>query len=113
MHKFFGFSTSIFFLFTDNKAQLQTVINKTLERFPNFRYIVVDEDEATSLALMTLCQHHVVTISSFGVWGAYLDPRQPSGGKTVVHKRFELMHGPLSVPFKEWIRAGEEMDVDM
>ena len=42
-------------------------------------FIGVEEDFVSALALMSLCEHHVGTTSTYSFWGAYLDKQQPSG----------------------------------
>ena len=109
----FDVRSSVFLLFAENVDKLQELINKVKESHPDFKYVVVDEDSGSSLLLMSLCKHHVVTVSTFGMWGAYLDKHQPYGGKTVVHSRYESLpwaHGPGSIPFAEWKRIGDEYD---
>ena len=106
----FDLRSSVFLLFSDDLGSHQDIIKKARAYYPDFKYVVVNEDSASSLLLMSLCKHHVVTISAFGMWGAYLDKHQPQGGKTVVHSRYEseAAFGPGSIPFAEWKRIGDE-----
>lgn len=99
---------SVFLIFTDSPKHVRALMEVLVEEHQDVRYLLVDEDVATSLALMSMCQHHVVAISTFSFWGAYLDKRQPHGGKTVIHARYDHPHGPDSIPFREWIRIGDD-----
>mmetsp|Transcript_19541 Transcript_19541/g.58235 ORF Transcript_19541/g.58235 Transcript_19541/m.58235 type:complete len:267 (-) Transcript_19541:1601-2401(-) len=67
-----------------------------------FTLVFIDENSVMSLKLMSMCQHHVLTSSTLSFWGAYLDPNQPSGGRTLLHKSFFVSHGEEMVPYVEW-----------
>ena len=66
----------------------------------------MEEDFANSLLLMTLCQHHIVAPSMFGYWGAYLDRKQPSGGRVYVPEEFLKLYFK-ELPFNEWIALSD------
>ena len=56
---------------------------------------------------MAMCTHHVLTSSTLSFWGAYLDERQPTGGKTILHDSFFDAHGRGMLPYTEWIVYGD------
>eukprot|EP00730_Choanoeca_flexa_P018860 TRINITY_DN9192_c0_g1_i1.p1 TRINITY_DN9192_c0_g1~~TRINITY_DN9192_c0_g1_i1.p1 ORF type:complete len:367 (+),score=71.13 TRINITY_DN9192_c0_g1_i1:101-1201(+) len=64
----------------------------------NLSYLVVDENVLVSTLLMSRCKHHVLTSSTLSFWGAYLDPKQPAGGKTILHESFFKDHGRGMMP---------------
>ena len=63
--------------------------------------------ERGGTSVMALCTHHVLTSSTLSFWGAYLDERQPTGGKTILHASFFDAHGRGMVPYTEWIVRGD------
>ena len=99
----FADSDSYFLIFTDNAKHVRDLLPKL--HISN--YHIVEEDFANSLLLMTLCQHHIVVPSMFGYWGAYLDQKQPSGGRVYFQEEFLRLHFK-DLPFKEWmvLRSG-------
>ena len=92
-------ATSVFVLFADNvpgALDIIAEINSTA-----VHTVVVDEDYVSSLALMTLCKHHVGTVSSYGFWGAYLDQKQPRGGRTLFPAGFQVHYRDVW-PYRNW-----------
>lgn len=104
----FDVSRSVFYLFTDNAPMLERVVQCLKKESPGLVLRVIQEDFATELAIMSLCKHHVITMSTFGFWGAYLNKDQPHGGKTIIHTRYPRSHGDDSIPYAEWKRIGDE-----
>jgi ABC-type dipeptide/oligopeptide/nickel transport system permease subunit len=68
------------------------------------RFYIVRENQVMSLHMMSRCKHHILTSSTLSFWGAYLDPNQPNGGRTVYHPSFEVDHGIHMVPYTFWER---------
>lgn len=50
--------------------------------------------DVTHLAALSLCNHTIITVGSFGWWGAWL-----AGGETVYYKNFPRPTSPLSTDF--------------
>ncbi|EDQ86521.1 uncharacterized protein MONBRDRAFT_28212 [Monosiga brevicollis MX1] len=92
-----------YLVFSDNPAKARSFMAEQATLY-NFEWLLVDENVLVSLYIMSQCQHHVLTSSTLSFWGAYLDPRQPHGGKTVLHGSFFKDHGRAMVPAEyDWI----------
>ena len=59
----------VFLVFSEDSRVVMPLFANAQARNPSLRFVMVDEDFATSLALMSMCQHHVVTDSTFRFWG--------------------------------------------
>ena len=91
-----------YILFADNAERLRAVLDEVIGAKLHFDYIVVKEDFAHSLLLMTLCDHHIGSTSAFSFWGAYLDKKQPNnGGLSIFPQQYEMRH-KARLPFKHW-----------
>jgi hypothetical protein len=68
----------IFLVFSEDYHAIEPLFANCHIRNSAFRYVMIDEDFATSLALMTLCDHHFVSDSTFSFWGlcCLLDEQQ-------------------------------------
>ncbi len=64
--------------------------------------VFVDENVVVALALMARCTHHILASSTLSFWGAYLDPRQPRGGRTLLPACFFAAHTRAIIPYPEW-----------
>ena len=95
-------------LFTDNVPVLRALLERTALVRGRVHHIV-DEDYAHALLMMTLCRHHVLSNAKLPFWGAYLDPRQPSGGVTVVPMHFLESHPIKHLHMREWRVIGEDV----
>ena len=91
----------VFLLFADDQAKLQELINRS-QVIQGLSTLIIHEDFAHSLLLMTRCTHHIATTSTFSFWGAYLDKKQPGGGKVVFPPQFDQVHRTGGLPFSEW-----------
>ena len=89
-----------FLIFTDNLDRAKTLV--TSLALIDSHVIYVDEDFVSSMVLMSLCKHHVGTVSTFSFWGAYLDKKQPYGGKTIFPPSFNAFHGGHIRPYETW-----------
>ena len=106
----FGRDQTAFLVFSDN-AQLATLlVSQYVEA--GYNMTVIDENPAVSLYLMSRCMHHVLTSSSFSFWSAYLDPKQPDGGRTIVPPQFFIDHGRHMIPYSEWEVIDDDDDGD-
>ena len=98
----FNASNVVFLIFTDNPRRLANTILSGM-RGVKMATRFVDEDFATSMLLMSMCKHHIGSVSTFSFWGAYLDKEQPHGGKTIFPPEYLTQHGHSTMPFKEWL----------
>jgi hypothetical protein len=97
-----------FFVFADDVVKAKGLLSK-LEGSDGFKLVFVDENVATSVKMMSLCQHHVLTSSTLSFWGAYLDRKQPHGGRTILDYTFFPAHGKGMIPYSNWEVFGEEI----
>lgn len=58
----------VFLIFAEDTSALSLFTELAASR-PQLRFHLIEEDFATSLLLMSMCTHHVVTVSTFGFWG--------------------------------------------
>ena len=79
-------------------------------------YMMIDETSVVALHLIGRCTHHILTSSTFSFWsprraihtpshrhrGAYLDPKQPRGGRTLFPRHFYTNLGQEMIPYAEW-----------
>ncbi len=95
-------STTQFILVTDNIRKLQGMIEQEYAAdWARLTYKIIDEDYATTLAMMSMCQHHIGSAASISFWGAYLDKNQPRG-KTFFPPEYRRQHDMWKFPFDEW-----------
>lgn len=75
-------------------------IHHCMELFKDFKNILyIHEDEINSMCLMSMCQHHVISNSTFSWWGAWL-----SGSNDVTYpNRFDsINNGACTFPNKDF-----------
>jgi hypothetical protein len=88
-----------FLIFADDVEQVQFILAGF--NIADIRYHIVEEDFANSMLLMSLCTHHIAAASTFSFWGAYLDKKQPHGGRVYFPPEFQITHC-TRMPFAEW-----------
>jgi hypothetical protein len=68
---YFVASQVVFLVFSANASAYGPFFAAQQQRDPQVRFAMIDEPEAVSLTLMTLCKHHIVASSSLGFWGMF------------------------------------------
>jgi hypothetical protein len=64
-------SNVVYLVFAENMNLTASLMSYLETRMPSLSYLLINEDAALSLALMSMCKHHVVGASEFGFWGSY------------------------------------------
>lgn len=96
----FDLNQVMFLVFSDDIPVAVSILQGF--NIPSMKYVMIDDDFVNSMLLMSLCTHHICAPSTFSYWGAYLDQKQPTGGKTIFPPEFEHLHH-VALPFAEWI----------
>ena len=88
------------FIFSDdnNKAK-----NKLMWFRQNFdlQFEIFSGDAFQSLKKMVECEYHILHVSTFSFWAAFLDTQQPNS-KVFYPESFIKTHSPNMIPYKEW-----------
>ena len=89
-------------VFSDNNQIAASYIEE-LKKISNKNFVLINENQFKSLFMIAACSHHIMHVSTFSFWGAYLDNRQL--GKTFYHENFNKCHTDRMIP-KElgWIK---------
>ena len=90
-----------FMVFTDNKEKVRDKIEMWEKKYV-YNFIIIDECVFNTLILMSLCEQHILHVSTLSFWGAYLDKKQPDK-KTFYSKSFIECHTNNMIPYDEWI----------
>jgi hypothetical protein len=69
MESEFDPSKVVFLVFSEDSRMVMPMLMNFRARIPAMQFVIVEEDFATALAVMTLCQHHIIPHSSFSFWG--------------------------------------------
>ena len=51
--------------------------------------------------MMVECEDHILHVSTFSFWSAFLDTKQPNS-KVFYPKSFTDTHSSFMIPYKEW-----------
>ena len=89
-----------YLVFSDDLARARDMFAPLIHY--GFKIVFVDENVVVSIRLMSLCTHHILTSSTLSFWGAYLDERQPTGGRTILPQSFFKEHGRDMIPYSSW-----------
>ena len=99
-----GSNHSHILFFTDNPTKAKSHIDAIVNLVPDLSYELIDLDMPSSLFLMTQCDHHMLTASTFGFWGAYLSPHQDDAvpGRVFYSPGFVKVHlGNGLIPYPD------------
>tara|TARA_B100001093_G_scaffold517951_1_gene601112 strand:+ start:2538 stop:3419 length:882 start_codon:yes stop_codon:yes gene_type:complete len=61
----------LFLVFSDNIPYCKTLF--TNENYPNINFVFIRERDFIDLWIISLCNHHITSNSTFSWWGAYLN----------------------------------------
>jgi hypothetical protein len=59
----------IFMVFSEETDRLMPLLSHAQALVPKLRFVILNEDFATTLAMMNICQHHIVAESALSFWG--------------------------------------------
>ena len=93
-----GKTATTFLIFADDVAKAQAQLKPLASQ--GYSMVYIEENVVTSVRMMAMCKHHIMTSSTLSFWGAYLDPQQmqPGGGRTLLHESFFEQHGKGMIP---------------
>jgi hypothetical protein len=64
----------VFFVFSEDSRVVMPLFMNAQARIPALQFVIVEEDFATSLVIMSMCKHHFVPDSTFSYWGTLMFP---------------------------------------
>ena len=91
---------STVYIFSDDNRQAKIKLNWFRQNF-NQSFEIFGGDAFQSLKKMVECEYHILHVSTFSFWAAFLDLQQPNS-KVFYPKSFVNTHSPNMIPYKEW-----------
>lgn len=88
------------YIFSDDNRMAKNKLSWFRQNFSQTFEIFVG-DSFQSLRKMVECEYHILHVSTFSFWSAFLDPNQPNE-KVIYPKSFTQTHSDSMVPYKEW-----------
>ena len=88
------------YIFSDDNNKAKNKLLWFRQNFNQYFEIFVG-DSFQSLKKMVECEYHILHVSTFSFWSAFLDPNQPNH-KVFYSKSFVHTHSPNMIPYKEW-----------
>jgi len=88
------------YIFSDDNRMAKNKLSWFRQNFSQTFGIFVG-DAFQSLKKMVECEYHILHVSTFSFWSAFLDPNQPNE-KVIYPKSFTQTHSDSMVPYKEW-----------
>lgn len=88
------------FIFSDDQKKAKNELVWFRENF-DMDFEVFSGNAFQTLKKMVECEYHILHISTFSFWGAFLDPNQPNS-KVFYPESFTKPHTPYMIPYKEW-----------
>ena len=74
-----GIATILYFFEAEDEIQVSGWINSLKDSFPAFEFKPIQSGENTDwedMLIMSLCDHHVISNSTFSWWSAFLNPSE-------------------------------------
>ena len=91
---------STVYIFSDDNRMAKNKLSWFRQNFSqNFEIFVGDAFQ--SLKKMVECEYHILHVSTFSFWSAFLDPNQPND-KVIYPKSFNQTHSDNMIPYKDW-----------
>ena len=88
------------FIFSDDESKSETKLQWFRKNFPQ-NFSCVKANAFQSLKKMVECEYHILHVSTFSFWSAFLALDQPSH-KVFYSESFTHTHSPHMIPYKEW-----------
>jgi len=93
------------YIFSDDNTRARDKLKWFEQTFPQ-KFTVVEADSFQSLKKMVECEYHILHVSTFSFWSAFLDINQPND-KVFYPESFIQTHSPYMIPYKEWIKISQ------
>ena len=90
----------LIFIFSDDNQRAKEKMKWFDETFPH-AFAIIEDDAFQSLKKMVECEYHILHVSTFSFWSAFLDINQPND-KVFYPESFTKTHTPYMIPYKEW-----------
>jgi len=90
----------LIFIFSDDNERAREKMKWFDETFPH-AFVIIEDDAFLSLKKMVECEYHILHVSTFSFWSAFLDTEQPNS-KVFYPKSFTNTHSSSMIPYKEW-----------
>ena len=88
------------YIFSDDISKSRGKLNWFQKNFPQ-KFSCVESDSFQTLKMMVECEYHILHVSTFSFWSAFLDINQPNS-KVFYPKSFTDTHSSSMIPYKEW-----------
>ena len=88
------------YIFSDDISKSKSKLHWFQENFPQ-KFLCVESDSFQTLKMMVECEYHILHVSTFSFWSAFLDINQPNS-KVFYSKSFTDTHSSSMIPYKEW-----------
>ena len=88
------------YIFSDDISKSRSKLHWFQENFPQ-KFLCVESDSFQTLKMMVECEYHILHVSTFSFWSAFLDINQPNS-KVFYPKSFTDTHSSSMIPYKEW-----------
>ena len=88
------------YIFSDDLSKSREKLHWFQKNFPQ-KFSCVESDSFQSLKMMVECEYHILHVSTFSFWSAFLDINQPNN-KVFYPESFTNTHSSSMIPYKEW-----------
>jgi hypothetical protein len=88
------------FIFTDNTQKAKQKLSWFRDNF-DMTFEIFGGNTFETLKFMVECEYHIMSISTYGFWIAFLNSNQPNS-KVFYPSQFVQSHTDNMIPYKEW-----------